>query len=106
MLMIWVRRILLAVPFAIATILTVLIASAKSLHLRPERVAGYGFLFGAPWAWLLDHNWAGNPHSRWLQSLIAYAVILWIPAMLYFGCLWLLLQLLGLKRRSHSRQAQ
>jgi len=95
--MIWARRILLVVPFVVATVLTVLISSADRLHLRSERIAGYGFLFGAPWAWLLDHDWFGSIHSRWLQSLITYAVILWIPAMLYSACLWLLLRLLRLR---------
>jgi hypothetical protein len=99
--MIWLRRALLAVPFLIATVLTVLISSARTLHLRSERIAGYGFLFGTPWAWLLDHGWFGNVHSRWFQSLIVYAVILWIPAALYSVCLWILLRLLGL-RTSHA----
>ena len=91
----WLRRILLAVPFVAATALTVLISSADRFHLRSERIAGYGFLFGTPWAWLLDHDWFGNVHSRWVQSLITYAVVLWIPALLYFACLWLLLRFLG-----------
>jgi hypothetical protein len=80
--MVWTRRILLALPFAAAAVLTVLINFADRLHLRLERFAGYGFLFGAPWAWLLDRDWFGNVHSRWGQSLIGYAVILWIPALL------------------------
>lgn len=42
---IWARRMLLAVPLAAATVLTVLIGSADRLHLRSERIAGYGFLF-------------------------------------------------------------
>ena len=94
--MTWLRRILLALPFAMAMVLTVLISSADRLHLRSERIAGYGFLFGTPWAWLLDHDWFGNVHSRWVESLISYAVILWIPALLYFACLWLLLRVLRL----------
>ena len=92
----WFRRILLAVPFATATVLTVPISSADRLHLRSERIAGYGFLFGTPWAWLLDHDWLRNVHSRWIESLITYAVILWIPALLYSACLWLLLGILGI----------
>ena len=89
--MTWLRRILLAVPFATATVLTILIGCADRFHLRSQRIAGYGFLFGTPWAWLLDHDWYGNVHSSWVESLIIYAVVLWIPALLYFTCLWLLL---------------
>ena len=95
----WPWRILLAVPFAGATALTVLISFADRFHLRSERMAGFGFLFGTPWAWLLDHNWLGNAHTRRVQSLISYAVVLWIPALLYFGCLWLLLRVLGVGAR-------
>jgi hypothetical protein len=95
--MIWARRILLAVPFATATVLTVLISFSDRLHLRSERMAGYGFAFGTPWAWLLDHDWFGNVHSRWVESLIIYAVLLWIPALLYSACLWLLLRVLGFR---------
>jgi hypothetical protein len=94
--MTWLRRILLALPFAAATVLTVLISSSDRFHLRSERIAGFGFLFATPWAWLLDHDWFGSVHSRWVESLITYAVVLWIPALLYFACLWLLLRVLGL----------
>jgi hypothetical protein len=89
--MTWLRRILLALPFVAATVLTLLVSFADRFHLRSQRIAGYGFLFGTPWAWLLDHDWYGNDHSRWVELLITYAVILWIPALLYFTCLWLLL---------------
>ena len=89
----WLRRIILAAPFAAAAVMTVLISFADRLHLRLERVAGYGFLFAAPWGWLLDHDWGGvHVQSRWVQSLISYVVLLWIPALLYFACLWLLLR--------------
>ena len=98
----WLRRILLAVPLATATVLTVLINSADRFHLRSERIAGYGFAFGTPWAWLLDHDWLGNIHSHWVESLATYAVILWIPALLYVACVWLLLRVLGLLARCVS----
>jgi hypothetical protein len=97
MLATWARRILLSAPPVIALVLTVLIRLADRLHLRSEHVAGYCFLFGTPWAWLLDHNWFGNVHSRWLQSLTAYATILWIPALLYSACFWALLRLFRLR---------
>src|SRR5271166_5838577 len=101
--MTWLRRILLAVPFAVATVLTLLMSFADRFHLRSQRIAGYGFLFATPWAWLLDHDWYGNDHSRWVDSLITHAVILWMPALLYFICLWLLLAGLRLlAERSHG----
>jgi hypothetical protein len=90
------RRFVLSLPFAVALALTILISCADLLHLRLERIAGYGFLFATPWAWLLDHDWLGNVHMRWLQSVIDYVVLLWIPALLYSGTLWLLMRLLGL----------
>jgi hypothetical protein len=88
--MAWFRRILLAIPFAIATVLNVLSLNADRLHLHREHVAGYGFLFGAPWAWLLDRGWAPDYHHRFMWYPFGYAIILWIPAILYSGCLWLL----------------
>src|SRR5712692_4990081 len=64
-----------------------------------EHVAGYGFLFATPWAWLLDHpRWLGNVHNRSLMALIGYVLFLWIPASLYSGCLWLLFFGLGFRR--------
>jgi len=65
--MIWTKRILLALPFAAAAALTVLINVADRLHLRREHIAGYGFLFATPWAWLLDRGWFGDVRSRWAQ---------------------------------------
>ena len=88
--MIWLRRILLTVPFAIAAVLNVLVLNADRLHLHREHVAGLGFLFGAPWAWLLDRGWVPDYHHPRMRLLIGYAIILWIPALLYSSCLWLL----------------
>jgi hypothetical protein len=53
--MVWIRRFLITVPFAIAAVLNVPVIAADRLHLYREHVVGYGFLFAAPWAWLLDH---------------------------------------------------
>ena len=86
----WTRRLLVALPLAIAGGLNVLMISADRFHLHRERTAGFGFLFAAPWAWLLDAGWFGNVRNHILKVFIGYAVILWIPAMLYSGCLWLL----------------
>jgi len=95
--MIWVKRMLLSLPLALAAGLTVLISFSDRLHLRSERIAGYGFAFATPWAWLLDHHdWFGNLHSRWVESLMMHIVLLWVPALLYSACLWLLLRVLGL----------
>jgi hypothetical protein len=90
--MAWFRRVLLTVPFAIAAALNVLVLNADRFHLRREHIAGYGFLFGTPWAWLLDRGWVPDYHHHSMQLLFGYAIILWIPALLYSGCLWLLLR--------------
>ena len=44
--------------------------------------------------WLLDRGWFGPFDSRWLDALMAYLILLWIPALLYSACLWLLLRIL------------
>jgi len=83
------------VPFVIAAVLNVLMLYAGRLHLRGEYVAGYGFLFGTPWAWLLDRGWVPDYHHHGMQLLFGYAIILWIPPLLYSGCLWLLFVVFG-----------
>lgn len=85
--MAWARRLVLALPFAIAAVLNVLVKIARPLHWRSEHIAGYCFLFATPWGWLLDRGWLGSFASRWLVLLL-----LWIPALLYSGCLWLLMR--------------
>jgi hypothetical protein len=85
--MIWVKRILLALPFGIAGVLTVL-SLARPLHGR-HKLEICGFLFGAPWAWLLDQGWFGTISNKWLDIAVAYLILLWAPALLYSGCLWL-----------------
>ena len=98
----WFRRILLGVPFAIAGVLNVLMLNADRLHLRGEHVAAYGFLFGAPWAWLLDRGWIPDYHHHRTQLLFGYAIILWIPALLYSGCFWVLVRGFAELRTSSS----
>lgn len=95
--MIWPKRLLPAFPFVVAAALNVLITVADLFHLGREHIAGFAFLFGAPRAWLLDHDWFGNLRSQSLETLITYAVILWIPALLYSACLWLILRGLGFR---------
>src|SRR5689334_13370680 len=80
-----------ALPFFTAAGLTIAISLADRMGWNLEKVAGYGFLFGTPWASILDRNLLGDVHSRWLQSVMLYAVILWVPALLYAACLSLLL---------------
>jgi hypothetical protein len=94
---------LLASPILVAAVLTVLVNFADRLHLNLQRIAGYCFLFGTPWGWLLDHNWFGNTHVPWVEFLTEGAVILWIPALLYSSSLWLLLRLLGFRSRHDPR---
>ena|ERR1700686_449145 len=91
--MVWARRVVLALPFAAAATLHVLISIARPLHWRSEHIAGYCFLFATPWGWLLDRGWSGSFDTRWLDHLMTFLILLWIPAMLYSGCLWLLLRI-------------
>ena len=93
----WARRGLLAFPFAVAGLLNVLAIISRPLHLQTQHIAGYCFLFGMPWAWLLDRGWVGYIHSRLAEAMVGYAVILWIPAFLYSGCLWLLMRILAVR---------
>src|SRR2546422_9569086 len=100
--MVWTRRLLITLPFAIVAVLNVLMIAADRLQLRREHLAGYGFLFATPWAWLLDHpSRFGNVHNRSLATLIGYSLILCIPAALYSACLWLLF--FGLGYRGSAR---
>ena len=87
--MTWRGRLALSIPFVVAATLNVLDIIARPLHWRAEHIDGYCFLFGTPWGWLLDNGWIGAVDSKWLDAVIAYLVILWIPALLYSGCLWL-----------------
>lgn len=100
--MVWVRRILLLLPFVIAAALNLFVAMARPMHWRSEHIAGYAFLFGAPWAWLTDHDWFGRMNNRWLENVVTFVLILWIPALLYSSCLWLVLRVVG--RSAESRQ--
>jgi hypothetical protein len=73
----WARRGLLAVPFAVAGLLNVLGLISRPLHLRTQHIAAYGFLFGAPWAWLLDR--------RWSDTFTADGRRQWSPTQSYCG---------------------
>ena len=52
--MVWIKRLILSLPFLIAALLTILIAGADRFHLNLQHMAGYGFMFGAPFLDLLD----------------------------------------------------
>ena len=67
------------------------------LHLRLNYIARYGLVFSGPWYWLM--NFADitnrlNVPIEWLRGFMLYAALLWIPAVLYSVCVWLLLVIL------------
>ena len=94
---------LLAFPFGVAAVLSLLVSVARPLHWRSQRLVGYCFLFATPWLWLLNGGEFEWIHSRWLNILMNHLILLWIPAFLYSGGLWLLLRIfrtaLGRTRR-------
>jgi hypothetical protein len=95
--MLWLKRFFVALPMAVAAVLTVLNSLAYPCRLiwHPKIVARFGFLFFYPWTWLLDHDWFGYLESRLsVQLIIACAIFFWIPAMLYSGCVVLLFRFL------------
>ena len=84
----WTNRLLIAVPFAIAALLNVLMLGVEHLHLRLDYIARYGFVFCGPWVWLV--NFADitnrlNVQNRWLGGFITYVALLW-TAILVWGC--------------------
>lgn len=89
--MTWRGRLALSFPIIVAATLNVMDIVARPLHWRGERIDGYCFLFGAPWDWLLDNGWIGSVNSKWLDEVIAYLFILWVPALLYSGCLFMVI---------------
>jgi hypothetical protein len=100
MLMLWIKRLLLAAPFIVALLLNALMVRADHLHLYREsqHIAGYGFLFGTPWSWIVDHIWFGFLYGiwrghihNWMRESLGYLTFLWIPAALYSASLWLVL---------------
>ena len=96
------KRLLIATPFVIATLLNVLMVAVERFHFPLEHIAAYGFVFGTPWAWLLNSTGLSNlldVNNRWLGRSIGYAVILWIPALLYSLSVWLLLVVFRISTR-------
>jgi hypothetical protein len=98
----WTNRLLIAVPFAIAALLNALMVGVEHLHLRLDYIARYGFVFSEPWIWLVnvaDITNRLNVQNRWLGGFITYVALLWIPAVLYSVCVWLLLLVLSIAAR-------
>jgi hypothetical protein len=74
----------------------------EHLHLRLVYIARYGFVFSGPWVWLVnvaDITNRLNVRNRWLGGFITYVALLWIPAVLYSVCVWLLLVVLRIAAR-------
>jgi hypothetical protein len=98
----WVNRFLIAFPFAIAALLNALMLGVEHFHLRLDHIARYGFVFAGPWAWVANAADITNylsVQNHWLRGLLSYAALLWIPAVLYSACVWLLLVVLRIATR-------
>ena len=97
----WTKRLLIAVPFAIAALLNALMVGVEHFHLRFDYIARYGFVFSWPWAWLADFadiTSRLNVQNQWLRGFIFHVALLWIPAV-HSVCVWLLLVILGIAMR-------
>jgi hypothetical protein len=90
----WLKARLLAFPFAIAGALNLLMWVSDRYHWHGALVSHYAFFFGLPWARLLGEIWVPNPRSHFLQALLGYALVFWIPAALYCGCVWIVLRVI------------
>ena len=93
----WTNRLLVAVPFAIAALLNAIMLGVEHFHLRLEYIARYWIVFSGPWTWFVnsaDITNRLNVQNRWLGGFIWYVALLWIPALLYSVCVWLLLVVL------------
>ncbi len=96
------NRLLVAVPFAVAALLNAVMVGVVHLHIRLDYIARYGFVFSGPWAWIVnvgDITNRLNVQNRWLGGFIAYVALLWIPAVLYSACVWLLIVVLRIAPR-------
>lgn len=98
----WTNRLLVALPFAIAALLNAIMVGVDHLHLHLDYIARYGFVFSGPWNGLV--NFADitnrlNVQNAWLRGFILFVALLWIPAVLYSACVWLLLVVLRISAR-------
>jgi len=89
----WLKPLLLALPFALAAALNVLLWASDHYHWRILLITHYAFLFGTPWGHLLGELPIPNPRSHFLQLLLGYSLVLWVPAALYCACLWIALRI-------------
>lgn len=64
----YVPRLVVAIPFAIAALLNVLMLAGRARHRNTQHIAGYGLLFAAPWSWFIDPVLLAVPH-RWEPML-------------------------------------
>ena len=88
---------MVASPFAVAALLNALMLGVEHFHLRLDFIARNGFVFYGPWSWLVnigDITNRLNVQNGWLRGFTAYITLLWIPAVLYSMCVWLLLVVL------------
>jgi hypothetical protein len=91
------RRLAIASPFVVAALLNALMLGVEHFHFRLDFIARYGFVFYGPWSWLInigDITNRLNVQNGWLRGFTAHFVLLWIPAVLYSVCVWLLLVVL------------
>ncbi len=75
--------------------------SCRQSHGYCEHIGGYGFLFAAPWDWILERISFLPPLIH--QPILGYGLVLWLPAALYSGCLWLLFRLFRLRKKTSDR---
>src|SRR5260370_13851317 len=74
----------------------------EHFHLRLNYIARYWLVFYRRWVWLA--NFADITNRLHVQNprlggLITYVVLLWIPAVLYSMCVWLLLVVFSIAAR-------
>jgi hypothetical protein len=94
--------LLIAVPFAVAALLNAVMVCVDHFRLRLDLIARYGFAFSGPWARIVnvaDITNRLNVQNGWLRGFITYVGLLWIPAILYSVCVWLLLSVIGVAAR-------
>jgi hypothetical protein len=94
--------LLIAIPLEVAGLLNVLMVGVEYLHLHLDYIARYGFIFAGPWGRFVDIADITNRVSvqnEWLRGLISYVALLWIPAVLYSVCVWLLLAVITIAAR-------
>lgn len=72
------RRFMLAVPFFVAALLTIVMAFAHRLRWPPDDTVFLSASFGVPWAWLTVHIWDFGTPPHWLNVILGFAALFWI----------------------------